>query len=500
MKQCLKKNALLIGVLLLVTVVFFWFGRAKAGFFIDEIHTYGLSNSHFAPYITDAAGGSLEDTVITKDQLIDYATVDETEILDFASVYSNQEADVHPPLYYFIFNAVSALAGENFTKWTGLLLDYVIYIAALIVLYFLSMELFSSNKAASICAVILYGMSTIGISTAVYIRMYVLLAFFTIVLAYFALKLIKTEKYKYCAFIGATIALGLLTQYYFVFYAFFLCAFLCAAFIKKPKVLVRLAVCSLIGVGLLIVLFPACLQHIFVGNGKVVGGVSVTEAIKDVSSYPERFNKFMHFVTYGLKAAIFCACLAIIVYRKFELKKEIVIIAAPALAAWAVIAIVSPVLEERYIYNIAPIFVLIAAWFIKDDMKAVYVAVIACIICLFVSKPNNLFSNYLEYDASLEPYTNDKCVYLQDNRFEGLTYDFEQLLMFDEIYATDSVEKASEYLKDEDEAVIFVDEDEFWSSGYDADELLPQIEGFDKYEQLYTNGFSGVYLISKGAA
>ena len=504
MKSFLKKNVILLVVLLLVTVAFLHFGRAKAGFFIDEIHTYGLSNSHYAPYISDAVGGSLRDVIITRQQLLDYATVDSGQVFDFASVYSNQVNDVHPPLFYFLFNMVSSLVGQHFSKWTGLCLNYVVFMASLIILYKLSLELYEGNRGASVCAVALYGLSTIGISTLVYIRMYMLLSFFTILLAYYAIKLMREEKRKYCYLYGLTVFLGMFTQYYFVFYAFFLSAALCIHFIRcrNKDILWRLALSAFAGVILLVVAFPASLSHIFVGNGKVVGGTSVGEAITNTGLYGERLYSFMHFVSYGLKAAILCACLAIIVYRKLEYRNTILIIVLPAVLAWFVVAIISPVYEERYIYNLAPIFVLLAAWFVKDDMKFVPVAVAVSIACLFISKPNNLFSSHAEYNELLRPYSSSPCVYLQDDHFEGLTYDFSQLLIFDEIYATDSPKKAGEYIDGSDNAVVFVDQDAFWSSGYDADVLLPQIlesSDYDTYSQLYSNGFSGVYLISKGA-
>lgn len=505
MKSFIKKNLLLLLVLALVTATFLHFGRAKAGFFIDEIHTYGLSNSHYAPYISDAVGGSLKDTVITRDELIDYATVNDGEIFDFASVYSNQIEDVHPPLYYFLFNAASSLVGENFSKWTGLVLDYIIFICSLLLLYRLALELYDGASASALCVTALYGLSTMGISTAVYIRMYVLLVFFTVLLAFFALRLLRTEKSRYCLYIGAVVFLGMMTQYYFVFYAFFLCASLCVYLLikKKYSLLWKLAVCAAAGVGLMILAFPASIKHIFVGNGKVVGGVSVTEAVSNTSLYGERLNSFMHFVTYGLKASIVCAAVAVIVYRKFKFDGELFLLVLPALLSWAVIAIVSPVYEERYIYNLGPIFVLLAGFFIKDDLRALPVVAVVSIACLFISKPNNLFSSYAKFDSELRPYSSAACVYLQNDKFEGLTYDFNELLMFDEVYATDSTEKAAKYLDNADDAVVFVDEDKFWSSGLNPDKVIPEIlqkSDYTDYEQIYTNGFSGVYHLTKGAA
>lgn len=520
-----KRIILFLLVLLLISAVFFYYGRAKAGFFIDEIHTYGLSNSHYAPYITDAAGGTLIDTVVTNECLTDYATADGSEILDFGSVYYNQTRDVHPPLYYFLFNAVSGIAGESFSKWTGLLLNYVIYLAGLCVLYFTAMELCGSFRA-SLCTVVLYGLSTIGLSTALFIRMYTLLMLFTVLLAYLALRLLKTEKYKYCTFIGFTIFFGTFTQYYFVFYAFFLCAALCIYFLvrKNCSLLWRFALCSVLGIALTVDLFPACISHIFGGNGKVVGGSAIMDSLTDFASYPSRINSFVHFITHGLKAPIIIgaaalACLAVLILisrrngtdgpkGKCAPLLNMLIIVVPAVLAWVLNIAVAPekAVEERYVYNIAPIFVLAVGWLLAvlDFRFDLAVCAAVSLVITMTASPSNLTPAALEYNEILSSRTDDPVVYMTDNRFEPLTYDFQQLLLFDEVFTTDDPDSGAmlDYINtfDSNEIIVYIDEDEFWSSGYDPDVILPALEestGYRLVGQLYTNGFSGAYLLRK---
>ena len=521
--KTLKKNIFIILVLVLTAAAFLVFGRAKAGYFIDEIHTYGLSNSHYAPYISDVAGGSLVDTEITRDELIDYATVNDGQYFDYGSVYYNQSKDVHPPLYYFIFNTVSGIAGENFTKWTGLALNLVIYLAAVFVFYRLCLCLFGGNARVSAATALLYGLSTIGISTAVYIRMSVLLMFFTVLLAFFALKLISTMKYRYCLLYGLCVFLGVFTQYYFVFYAFFLTAALCIyLFVRKEYgALWRLACCAAAGVALLLLVFPAAIDHIFGGNGKVVGGGAVLSSITDLSSYGARISAFVHFLTHGLKAAVFVT-LAAAVYlavilirnrksgRKQKLKYIIptVILVVPAVLAWCVNIMVCPenTLAERYVYNIAPLFVLVPGWIMaqlnfKFDIAVCAGAVIASLI---LCKPSNLTSEALEYNKILSEHSNAPVVYITDDHFEPLTYDFQQLLLFDNLFTTNNTGsgKMLDYVNssDCDEIVIFIDQDAFWSSGYDPEDILPALmesTGYKNCIPLYSNGFSGAYLLRK---
>ena len=61
MRNVLRRYGALALVMAVILGVCLLFSHRKAGMFIDEIYTYGLSNSHYAPYLTDAAGGSLKD-------------------------------------------------------------------------------------------------------------------------------------------------------------------------------------------------------------------------------------------------------------------------------------------------------------------------------------------------------------------------------------------------------------------------------------------------------
>lgn len=97
MKDWFKKYWAVALMFLIVTAVCFMFCCRKSGMFIDEIYTYGLSNSSYAPYITDVKGGNAIGQVISREELFDYVAVTGGEGFDFGSVYYNQAMDVHPP-------------------------------------------------------------------------------------------------------------------------------------------------------------------------------------------------------------------------------------------------------------------------------------------------------------------------------------------------------------------------------------------------------------------
>ena len=126
MKDTLKRGWALLLVLVLVSGVCLLFASRKQGMFIDEIYTYGLSNSSYQPFLGGDRFEAIEHRVYTRQEMLDYVSINGDEGFDFGSVYYNQVHDVHPPLYYWLFHLASALTPHVFSKWTGLVLNGLI--------------------------------------------------------------------------------------------------------------------------------------------------------------------------------------------------------------------------------------------------------------------------------------------------------------------------------------------------------------------------------------
>ncbi len=524
MKRSIQSRWALLLALILITGVCFLFAGRKQGMFIDEIYTYGLSNSSYAPFLSGLKTGTIEHRVFTRAELLDYVSVTGDEGFDFDSVYYNQVHDVHPPLYYWLFNIASTFAKDSFSMWIGLVLDYVIYLGCALMLYALVRRLGGSRLNAA-AASVLYGLSLIGLSTMLMIRMYVLLTLLTLVLAYFIASLMHEFRKSTCVFIGFTLLAGLLTQYYFVFYAFFLCAaYVLWALVKKQyRALAWFVPCALIGAGSMLLLFPAALNHLF--SGELVSGESALDNLRNFAQYPARFQVFFGAVRHGLKAAILTAlgALAALVVcfargRRARIRSEWLVLILPACVTLVLVAVISPVDEARYIYNIIPLFVLAVSCLLdlferacagapyrERTAAAVFLAVTA--LALWEARsapPEYLYPEHAEYNAVLEEYRNAPCVFFAepDCAFVPMTEDLLQLLIFPQVYVTDetSFDGMLDYVGDAERAVVFIDISRFWSSGYDDAALIRRIKAGTDYknaEQLFTIGLSTTYLISK---
>lgn len=525
MKSILRKYTALVLVLILVTSVCFLFSTRKEGMFIDEIYTYGLSNNSSGPFLRDMKGGHIVDTVFTREELLDYVSVSDEEGFDFASVYYNQVNDVHPPLYYWLFNIASSLVPGSFSKWTGLALDYVIYMLGIVMLYKLVRRLRGSRENACAAAV-LYGLSLMGLSTMLMIRMYVLLMLLTVCLAYLIACMMEDFRLRHCVLAALCLLAGLMTQYYFVFYAFFLCGcyvFYCI-FKKDWRALKFFVPCALVGALSLLLFFPAALDHLF--SGKLVSGNNAAENLTNLAQYPARLIKFTLGTHHGMKGPIYVGVAAVIAVIALLAKKRAAIrdtqlinwlvIIVPAFVTFVLVAVISPVDELRYVYNIAPIFVLAVSFLlhiIEKSLDAKHLSfvkknAVLCCIALFAlwqarcAPPDYLYPEYAEYNAILAEHADAPCVYFSEDHFEPITQDLLQLLTFDEFYVNedDSVDKALGYIGDADKAVVYIDISVFWSSGYDAEALKEEIlaaSDFETADVLYQNGLSATYLLSK---
>ena len=524
MKDTVKRCWAPALALAMICAVCLLFSARKQGMFIDEIYTYGLSNSSYRPFLcgTDKYG-RIEHSVVTREELLDYVSITGDEGFDFGSVYFNQVHDVHPPLYYWLFNAASTLARGSFSKWTGLALDGALYLLAAGLLYVLVRKLGGGRYNAAAAAA-LYGLSVIGLSTMVMIRMYVLMTLLTVVLMVFIAELMRQFRPRTCVFVGLTLLAGLLTQYYFVFFAFFLCAaYVLRALLKKQyRALAWFIPCALLGALSLLLVFPAALDHLF--SGELVSGESAAENLRNFAQYPVRLRTFTGFALHGLKAAIYTGLAALAAFcfgfkrlRGRDVSLDWLVFIVPAFLSFVLVAVISPVDEARYIYNLIPAFVLAVSFLLYllekafDGAKrprfsaAVFLAIAALAVWeARCAPPDYLYPEHAAYNAALEERSGDPCVFFAEPEwaFVPMTEDLIQLLHFPEVYVTDQASLAPmlDYVGDADEVVVYIDVSEFWSSGYDADALLARIRdetGFRRAEELFTTGLSTTYVISR---
>ncbi len=255
---------------------------------VDEIWTYALSNSTEGPYLflwrSDigdpeeqelyiAEGREYSGTVggffkkwHTGDEFIRYVTVQDGERFNYKSVLYNQSCDVHPPLYYLSVHTICSLFPDHFSKWYAAILNLVFLVGSTCVLFRTVLHIgFSSGKAA--LTVLLWGLSRAGLSDAIFLRMYMMLTFWTLLALYLHAKLFRDQNIMtLCSLFFVNLA-GFLTQYYYYVFCFFLTAVFCIAFAvrRRLKFSMVYGFSVLCSVAAAFAAFPAVFRHVFHG-------------------------------------------------------------------------------------------------------------------------------------------------------------------------------------------------------------------------------------------
>ena len=529
MQDKFRRLTIVFVVFAISMLMLVYYSVEKSGMFIDEIYSYGLSNGEYTPFITDVYERDIIDKIYTSEQLTDYLIVDEDEGFDYGSVYYNQTKDVHPPLYYFMLNEVCSVFRGGFTKWTGLALNMVIHFMTLLLLYKTAKKLFSSETVPPL-VVFLYGLSSMGLSTALMIRMYCLSTMFSVLLLYLLISYGECKRWYKAVFIGLTVFAGLMTHYYFVIYAFILCFVFLIRFIRRReyKAAVGFAVPAFAGVGAMVAVFPAVIDHLF--SDKLVSGESAVSNIADPLGYPKRIAKFALDIINEMPVVVLVGIILLVYVvilarnKKIDLKAYLsrthaVGVTVSVVVALCAAAILAPVHTSRYIYNLAPAFVIVAGYLmdmvfgadVKSKAHSVMTTVIVSVTVIlsfagaYIISPDYLFPEQIEINETVSEYSDSVCIYFNDNYNSPLTQDLLQLRQFDEVFVTNSAESDAleEYLAGKSDAssvVVYVDVSKFWSSGFDAEEVIGEFMGkfgYTSYEVMYKYGLSETYVVTK---
>lgn len=124
------------------------------------------------------------------------------EFMELFEVRGDESILSHPPaewnsilktnnIYYILLNIVESFQSDPaMTKWSGFILNSIIFVLHQFVLYLIGWEVFRDKKKA-LLPMIIYGFSAGGITLMVYIRFYVLKSLMCLLIAYIHMKLLE---------------------------------------------------------------------------------------------------------------------------------------------------------------------------------------------------------------------------------------------------------------------------------------------------------------------
>ena len=134
-----NKEKILIAIILLIqTIIFIIAGISKSYIHMDEAFSMGLTNY---PEINIRNNEDFYNKWHDKDYYKDYLVINEDEKNDFLPVYENQKNDVHPPLYYLLLRIAMGFHIDEFSKWSGIIINIIIYIFITLFMYLIIQKL-----------------------------------------------------------------------------------------------------------------------------------------------------------------------------------------------------------------------------------------------------------------------------------------------------------------------------------------------------------------------
>lgn len=286
-----QKKIIFLFIVLHLLYAFIW-GWLKTDCYVDEYFTYGLAN-YEGSILMEVENGK----AYTGTEVFDkYFTVAPERAFDFSNVWAQQAADVHPPFYYVIIHSICSFFPGIFSKWFGLIPNFICLIIIDLLVYKVGKTLLHSDRLALVLMVV-NGINVMTMGMTIFIRMYALLT--VVVLATVLWFACYMDKVRIgWGWIGLYLlsVIGTMVQYYFLILLFFLCLFRGIVFLhRKEWKNIALFCTTLLAAGLTcIMLFPPMLEQIF-GSG--YRGQEARENLRSVSSLPGSVIEYVGLTT-----------------------------------------------------------------------------------------------------------------------------------------------------------------------------------------------------------
>lgn len=381
MKEFLRKAGrlkwLYVGlIIILQTVVYILMGVGKNYIHMDEAYSYGLANYDRVEIIDQP---DFYNQWHDEAYYEDYLAVQEDERGDYSPVYNNQRDDVHPPLYYLFLRISMEILGRDghFSVWPGIVLNIIISAVTTVLVFLIAEKLLGKEKQAGgkALGITLIAMLTVAaVDTVLYIRMYCLLALMVALVTYLHLKLLEsTEKKKWGLLvgIGVTALLGVLTQYYFLFYLVPLYIYMGVRYgrEKKWRDLGEYTGALAVAGGLSLLIWPHSLTHMFFGYR----GQGVMDNLRNPAMLLEHLGDFgvvlNNFVFNGIFVLLIVLAMGLMIRglrqgKRLKIDQDAergyAMILVATVVYFLIAAVASPYQTLRYIMAIAPMCVVLA--------------------------------------------------------------------------------------------------------------------------------------------
>ncbi len=360
---------------------------------MDESYSYGLMNYN---KLNIADNEDFYNKWHDKNYYKDYLEVNSNEKWNLKPVYENQKNDVHPPLYYFLLRIFATFGVDNFSKWTGIILNIIIFIISSVFVYLISNKLFK-NRIYSLLVCAINGFTLISLESSIYIRMYELSNLNILIITYLHLKIFNEKQLNFKKLLPITIALiiGGLTHYYYFIYVFAIYILFNYKYIKEKdyKNLIKYNISIVVSGIVYLLIFPYAINHILFGYRGINNSRGIVSFIKNIAIY-------LFILSKGITNNLILIIIGIVYFicrkkRKNNLKKnrKILILVIPTLLYFIIVAKNSPYTEIRYMIPIYSVTTIILIYVLKmylrkfwDNKSTLFILGMIFIVILYSPK------------------------------------------------------------------------------------------------------------------
>jgi len=404
-----KQKVLILLIIIIVVQIGarFYIGMKKSYFHMDEMYSYGLMNYN---KLNIADSPDFLNEWHTKDYYLDYLEVNSDEVWNLNPVYENQKNDVHPPFYYLLLRIMGMLSIDYFSKWSGILLNIIIFTISNILVYKTSKLLFR-NSFFSILACVINGFSIIAIDSCIYIRMYELSNLFILAITYFHLKLWRKSDitFKDLLPIMLIFILGGLTHYYFFIYGFIVYLLYSIKCLRSKcyKNFGKYQLAIIISAIIYLLIFPYSIEHLLTKNNSFSGTeyLSIFSRLRDYLLIVN--NKFFNNTILLFITIIGFICIGK-KYRKLKFNSQLRLFIFPIIVYLLIAISCSPYIETRYIIPIYSVSLIFAFYMVKkylfehiSNKEVVFLSIL--LVVTFAYSP--IQTNY-KFEFAYEQYDN----------------------------------------------------------------------------------------------
>ena len=483
----------------------------KAGYHIDEIYSYVLSNSYRADRFSNAEG--LKGRWLDGGEALgDFASVQPGERFAYGRTYANNVSDAHPPLYYYVLHTVCSFFPGVFNKWLGLSVNLVSFVLTQLLLFWASCAVFKRDLWKLLPAA-LYGFSPVAADTVLFIRMYALLTLLTVALFCVHVKLLRGRFWPNCLLCFLLVFLGTYTHFFFAVAAFYLAAAFCVYLLgqKRFKQLAVYAFAMLAGVALVFAVYPAAFTQITGSSTNNVGN-EVSSNILRLNGLPDRlwsyWLQFMgrmapewSWLTASLAVLGLAAALSAAVRKKIGPAQTtdgtdhqflFPLIAVLLLTAVTSAHLAGRFVFIRYVFDLMPLvffaFILLCDFLCQKcravkKLPAIGLMIVSLLLGVQTAVTQNcgyLFTQQAQSMEAAEAFIEGKPLIVADKNSNRLiTANYTLLTEVKRMYITDTDAFSLDGLLGGEDtshgAVLLVLTDTYWGDGYNGDETVEKL-------------------------